>query len=82
MSTTGQRERGELLERSGELDAIRAGAESVAAGEGRVLVVEGPAGIGKTALIAAARALISIPRLGVRLGSLAPPREARHRPIG
>ncbi len=53
---TGHREPGELLERSGELDAIREGAEAVAAGEGRALVVEGPAGIGKTALVAAARA--------------------------
>ena len=46
----------ELLERSGELGLIRAGAEAVAAGEGRAVVVEGPAGIGKTALVAAARA--------------------------
>jgi DNA-binding CsgD family transcriptional regulator len=49
-------ELGELLERSGELEVIRAGAEAVAAGEGRAVVVEGPAGIGKTALVAAARA--------------------------
>ncbi len=44
-------ELGELLERGGELGAIRAGVETVAAGEGRVVVVEGPAGIGKTALV-------------------------------
>ena len=49
-------ELGELLERSVELGVIRAGAEAVAAGEGRAVVVEGPAGIGKTALVAAARA--------------------------
>ena len=41
-------EPGELLERGVELDVIRAGAEAVAAGEGRAIVVEGPAGIGKT----------------------------------
>lgn len=45
---------GELLERSEELGRIAACAEAVAGGEGRVLVVEGPAGIGKTALVAAA----------------------------
>jgi hypothetical protein len=47
-------ELGELLERSVELGAIRAGAEAVAAGEGRAVVVEGPAGIGKSALVAVA----------------------------
>ena len=49
-------EPGELLERSAELEELRAGAEAVAAGEGRAVVVEGPAGIGKSALVAAARA--------------------------
>ena len=48
-------EPGELLERGVELDVIRAGAQAAAAGEGRAVVVEGPAGIGKTALVAAAR---------------------------
>jgi DNA-binding CsgD family transcriptional regulator len=46
----------ELLERDAELDVIRAAAGAVAAGRGRAVVVEGPAGIGKTALVAAARA--------------------------
>jgi DNA-binding CsgD family transcriptional regulator len=46
----------ELLERHVELDAIRAGLAAARAGEGRCVVVEGPAGIGKTALLAAARA--------------------------
>jgi DNA-binding CsgD family transcriptional regulator len=45
----------ELLERSAELSAIRASAEDAAAGLGRALVVEGPAGIGKTALADAGR---------------------------
>ena len=49
-------EPGGLLERGVELGVIRAGAEAVAAGQGRAIVVEGPAGIGKTALLAAARA--------------------------
>ena len=48
-------ELGGLLERSVELGVIRAAVEAVAAGEGRAVVVEGPAGIGKTALVAAAR---------------------------
>ena len=47
----------ELLERSAELSAIRASAEHAAAGRGRALVVEAPAGIGKTALVSAARTL-------------------------
>ncbi len=45
-----------LLERSEELGDIRASAQAVAAGEGRAVVLEGPAGIGKTELLAAARA--------------------------
>ena len=56
MGTMAHPELGELLERSAELGAIRASAEAVTGGEGRAVVVEGPAGIGKTALVAAARA--------------------------
>jgi hypothetical protein len=56
MSTIAQVELDELLERGAELGAIRAGAEAVAAGEGRAVVVDGPAGIGKTALVLAAGA--------------------------
>ena len=47
----------ELLERSAELSAIAASAAHAAAGHGRALVIEAPAGIGKTALVAAARTL-------------------------
>jgi DNA-binding CsgD family transcriptional regulator len=47
-------ELGALLERSGELGAIRACAQAVAGGKGCAVVVEGPAGIGKTELLAAA----------------------------
>ncbi len=47
----------ELLERGAELDVIRTSAEDAARGRGRVLVVEGAAGIGKTALVGAARDL-------------------------
>lgn len=45
-----------LLERDREHDAIRDGLSAVRRGEGRCVLVEGPAGIGKTALLAAARA--------------------------
>ena len=45
-----------LLERSEELGDIRASAQAVAAGDGRAIVLEGPAGIGKTELLDAARA--------------------------
>jgi predicted ATPase len=45
-----------LLERREELGEIRASAQAVAAGEGRAVVLEGPAGIGKTELVTAARA--------------------------
>jgi DNA-binding CsgD family transcriptional regulator len=50
-------EYGGLLDRRAELDALRAAAAGAARGSGRAVVVEGPAGIGKTALVAAARAL-------------------------
>src|ERR671922_2757139 len=56
MGSTVLDERGRLLERGGELGVIRAAAKAVAAGEGRAVVVEGAAGFGKTALVAAARA--------------------------
>ena len=45
------------LERSEELDRIAGALDAAAAGTGRVLVVEGEAGIGKTHLVRAARAL-------------------------
>jgi DNA-binding CsgD family transcriptional regulator len=44
-----------LLERRHELDAIRDGLAAAGGGEGRFILVEGPAGIGKSALVAAAR---------------------------
>ena len=47
----------ELLERDGELDRIGALVEGAASARGRVVLVEGPAGIGKTELLAAGRAL-------------------------
>ncbi|MGZ4201455.1 MAG: ATP-binding protein [Thermoleophilaceae bacterium] len=46
-----------LAERDRELATIAAAVESAGGGEGRALVVEGPAGIGKTALLDAAAAL-------------------------
>src|SRR3954447_11239636 len=45
----------ELLERETELAAIDAGLHEARDGEGRLLVIEGPAGIGKTRLLRAAR---------------------------
>jgi DNA-binding CsgD family transcriptional regulator/RecA/RadA recombinase len=45
----------ELRERRLELEALDDALRAVAAGDGRVLAIEGPAGIGKTTLIAAAR---------------------------
>ena len=44
-----------LLERAGELAAIRTQVAATAAGAGGVVIVEGPAGIGKTSLLAAGR---------------------------
>ncbi|WP_448625817.1 helix-turn-helix transcriptional regulator [Geodermatophilus sp. URMC 64] len=45
-----------LLEREAEVEAIVAALDGAATGRGGVLVVEGPAGIGKTRLLDAARA--------------------------
>ena len=45
-----------LLERHEELARIESALEDARSGRGRFLVIEGPAGIGKTALLAAARA--------------------------
>jgi DNA-binding CsgD family transcriptional regulator len=45
-----------LLEREGELASLEAALESAAEGNGSVLLIEGPAGIGKSELLAAAEA--------------------------
>jgi DNA-binding CsgD family transcriptional regulator len=45
----------QLLERAGELEAIRRCVERCRAGDGELFVVEGAAGIGKTALVGATR---------------------------
>jgi hypothetical protein len=50
---------GDLLEREGELAELGALLAQVRAGGGRVLLVERPAGIGKTRLLEAARAAAS-----------------------
>src|SRR4051794_29953415 len=47
----------ELLERDGEAGAIEDVLAATRAGAGGLLVVEGPAGIGKSALVALARRL-------------------------
>ncbi len=54
-----------LLEREGERSAIREGCVAVAGGAGRVLLIVGEAGIGKTALLHEARRLEG--ELGVRV---------------
>jgi class 3 adenylate cyclase/DNA-binding CsgD family transcriptional regulator len=46
-----------LLEREGELAALHAYVDSAAAGAGRLIAIEGRAGIGKTRLVAEARAI-------------------------
>ena len=46
---------GPLLERNQELARIESALADARTGRGRFVVVEGPAGIGKTALLAAAR---------------------------
>src|SRR3954465_2657551 len=43
-----------LLERQGELDALRSATESARAGSGALVFVEAPAGMGKTELLSAA----------------------------
>ena len=45
-----------LLERERELGALREGLERACAGEGSLLLIEGPAGVGKTQLQREARA--------------------------
>ena len=47
---------GPLLERNEELARIESALAEARSGRGRFVVVEGPAGIGKTALLAAVRA--------------------------
>jgi len=54
--TAGGRSAGGLLERERELDGLRAGLSGACAGDGTLLLIEGPAGVGKTALVRAARA--------------------------
>ena len=49
--------RGPLLERSAELARIEAALGEARLGRGRFVVIEGPAGIGKTALLDATRAV-------------------------
>jgi DNA-binding CsgD family transcriptional regulator len=47
---------GVLLERERELKTLREGLDRTCAGEGALLLIEGPAGVGKTALLREARA--------------------------
>jgi class 3 adenylate cyclase/DNA-binding CsgD family transcriptional regulator len=54
-----------LLEREGELAALHAYVDSAAAGAGRLIAIEGRAGIGKTRLLAEARAIAAANGLAV-----------------
>src|SRR5580765_7347039 len=54
-----------LLEREAELAALEAMLGAARAGDGRLVVVEGSAGIGKTRLLAEARALAQAGELDV-----------------
>ncbi|MGZ6589863.1 MAG: AAA family ATPase, partial [Solirubrobacteraceae bacterium] len=47
---------GALLERERELETLREGLDRACAGEGTLLLIEGPAGVGKTELAREARA--------------------------
>ena len=47
----------DLLDRDAELDALERGLSAIGSGAGRVVVVGGPAGIGKSSLLGARRAL-------------------------
>jgi class 3 adenylate cyclase/tetratricopeptide (TPR) repeat protein len=52
-----QTARGPLLEREHEVGALREAVETASGGQGRLVVIEGRAGMGKTRLVAEARAL-------------------------
>jgi DNA-binding CsgD family transcriptional regulator len=56
MALPAERPNVELLERDAELATLRARAELALGGDGNVVAIEGTAGIGKTRLLAAARA--------------------------
>ena len=58
MKSTGDvRDDASLLERERELDVVRNALDRLADGQGSMLLIEGPAGIGKTTLLAAAAEL-------------------------
>jgi DNA-binding CsgD family transcriptional regulator len=56
---------GALLERDGDLERIKRCLQRAQEGQGSALVVEGPAGMGKTALLAAGRGLAEAGGFGV-----------------
>src|SRR5215207_6824091 len=56
-AASGELDRASLLERERELALLERGLADASAGRGRLVVVEGPPGIGKTALLGAARLL-------------------------
>ena len=62
---TGVGEEPELFERQGDLAAVELGVAAAVAGRGRLLWIEGPAGIGKTELVRRARRTAT--RAGLRV---------------
>jgi DNA-binding CsgD family transcriptional regulator len=75
---TAQRERSTarpLLERDGELAALHEAAAAAGAGEGRLVVIEGSAGIGKSSLLAESRTIAGAAGMRV-LGARAGEHEA------
>src|SRR5262250_2903178 len=54
---------GALLERERELETLRDGVDRACAGEGMLLLIEGPAGAGKTVLAREARAVAERARM-------------------
>ena len=69
-----------LLEREREVDVIRSAQDRLADGQGSMLLIEGPAGIGKTRLLAAVTEL-GRPRTVLVLAARAGPLE-REMPFG
>lgn len=61
---------GALLDRDSELAVLGRGLAEVRAGRGRVIVVEGPAGIGKSSLLSAVAAAGGVTTLRARAGPL------------
>src|SRR5437588_6687036 len=71
---------GPLIEREAELDVLAEAVSGLAAGTGRVVVVDGAAGLGKTALLEQAAAIAA--QSGCRVRRAAPGPHERAFPFG